>query len=255
MVANPDRDFTADDYDEQYNNISALREALGAASADATRWKAKFEQAKWKALVDRNEVLEDEKKKLLNDRKVLRDENGVLRDEIMHLRRQRTSPGRESPPMMSGASPQEPPKISRTMSTKKGKEKEQDDQKKRMSQRFEREDQGHATSSSRQGQREGYVEPWGPGGRPAPPGRPRRSSSIAAPTSRGAAFPTNYNTNYTTAQDPAPIYASPRSPTYASIPRNVNYDPEYPGNYDDGSYRGLDIPLPETRHGHRGRRP
>lgn len=252
-IANPDRSFTADDYASQRNNLSALREALKSASEDAAKWQAKCKQAnidvatknkelretegRWRVLVGRQQVLEDERKTLFLERKELQRENAALKDEVQRLR---ASPVRHSPPRMSGALGEEQPMLRRRES-KKDKERDAERQKRRLSQRFERDDTSEATAGSRGSQRDSYVEPWGRGGR-----RPR-SSSFTAPPSRIPGI------NYTTSPAPAPVFAPPRQPTFANVPRTMPathvdqvFD-DYDEYEEDGNYNGHSYPLPQER--------
>lgn len=107
-AANPDRTFTAQDYHHQSQDPAALIEALKAADYELSKWKNKCKalekdlqdarvehrglDASYRALVDRNDNLEEDNKSLSEERHRLQRQNDDLREEA---RRFRNSPPRE----------------------------------------------------------------------------------------------------------------------------------------------------------------
>jgi hypothetical protein len=237
LAANPDRSFTAQEFEEQLNNNRALRQALQSQAAAVADYQAKCKQidadltkrnqeyrelySQWQGLLQRNEVLEDEKKAIFREKKglanhvkTLEEHNAALQDEVNHLRdkvkRLKNSP--PTGPQMSGALPDDGRKLRRSES-KKGKGKDP------LAARFERSGES-STSAADSGTRRGrpsstvYTEPWGRGG--------RVRSSSANPVRR---FST--------------VAVAPRGePVYSDLPRtrrqSALFDPNIP--LEDGNY-------------------
>lgn len=257
-TAYSDNGLTSPEYEEQQFSVSALREALGAAHESRDRWKDKAHElgadltktrkemkeieARWTALVDRNEVIEGEKKKLFVDKKALAEENNSLRDQIADLqqalektekalekaekrnKRQQQQSQSEQAPVMSSATPTESSKVRRSPSKRdKASDAEQAQKDKaRLSRRFERSDEsdGNSTSTakSHRSRRASYVEPMGP-----PAARP-----VIA---QGPASPTRQYSNYTTSSQYPPQYTTIREPAVSNLPRSIHPSVSYV--YDD----------------------
>lgn len=240
-AAYSDRAFTPSDYEPQRYNISALQDALGAAHESRDRWKAKAQdldndlkdtrkdlkeiEARWSALVDRNELIEGEKKKLHSEKKSLAEENASLRDQIATLQaalekaeKKSKRQQADSPPSMSGAIPAEAPKLRRSPSKRekeKANEAEQAQKEKaRLSRRFERSDEssdGNSTSTakSHRSRRASYVEPLGP-----PAARPTIGQVPPSPT--------RHYSHYTTSPQYPPQYPNIREPAVSNLPRSIH---------------------------------
>jgi chromosome segregation ATPase len=252
-----DRPFAPADYEEQRYSISALQDALAHAHEAGARWKAKAQEldgdltntrkdmkeveARWRGLVDRNELIEGEKKKLYSEKKALAEENASLRDQLAALQAQldkvlekvgkkssKKPQGSESspPPAMSGAIPNDnaaaatTTKIRRSASKsrrdKAGEAEQAQKEKERLSRRFEqRSDEssdansGASTAKSHRSRRQSYVEPLGP-----PAARPVVAQVPPSPT--------RHYTNYTTSSQYPPQYASIREPAVSNLPRSIH---------------------------------
>lgn len=248
----PEGAFSSSDYAQQQ-----LRKSLHSACAERDRWKAKAEEldehlnhtkkefnqleARWRGIIERNEVIEAEKKKLLSDKKALQqdkndllDENAKLQEKLDRLEKKlnRASgpPPSSSVPVRDNAdkanakihrsnsrSQRDAPR-ERALSEAEQAEKD----KARWSKRFERSDESSdgrsdgTSKTERRRRRESttYIEPMGPpAARPAAP----------VPPSPTRHFPT-----YTTSPAYAPQYASVREPVMSSVPRTVKSPSKHP---------------------------
>lgn len=248
----PDGAFSSTDYAQQQ-----LRKALHAACAERDRWKGKAQEldddlgatrkeltqleARWRGMKERNDVVEQEKKRLHSDKKALQedkdsllDENAKLRERLekleKKLERANSSPPSSSVNMNSPGKPKMHRSNSRSqrdaprerhLSEAERAEKD----KARLSKRFERSDESNDSrsdgrsdgTSKTEGRRTTiYIEPMGPpSARPAAPVPP-------SPTSRH--YPT-----YTTAPPYVPQYAPlQREPVMSTVPRSVRSPSKHP---------------------------
>lgn len=275
------RAFAPIHYDEQLYSISALQEALGAANESRDKWKARAQEldddladtrkdkkeieARWHAVIDRNELIEAEKKKLYNEKKAIAEENASLREQVAALQaalekavekaaKKSSSSGSSKsksaesspPPTMSGAIPATttsdataaPPKMRRSSSRSKrdkaGEAEQAQKEKARLSRRFEqRSDESSdgnsaSTAKSHRSRRASYVEPMGPAA-----ARPVVAQQV--PPS-----PTRHYNNYTAAsQYPSHQYPSIREPA-ANLPRSVHPAVSYVYEEPKGHYYAPD---------------
>ncbi|KAK0634880.1 hypothetical protein B0T17DRAFT_21213 [Bombardia bombarda] len=263
--------------DEHASSIYALQDALTTACEARDKWKKKAteleaalsnarkevkeHEARWRALSDRNEILDQEKITLSKTIKELNEENAKLKEENKRARRKSTSPA-----TMSGAIPSESSdekKVRRSGSkrhiskdperSEKEKERERAEKEKererereleketeRLRKRFDsRGDESDAKSSSAstkslRSQRGSYIEPLGHGApRPQP-------SNAPAPSPRP--YPTYAASQYGQSQ-----YPSIREPATTNIPRSVhpsvfvyedNLNPFAQAEDDNGGYHG-----------------
>ncbi|TPX17135.1 uncharacterized protein E0L32_003253 [Thyridium curvatum] len=263
--------------DDQWNDLESLQEAYRSVYKNKEHWKKKAKQsdeeiaelrkalkereASWRGVVDRNEQLEDEKKKILKDKKSaveksnverqraeeekenLEDENKALQDEVALLKRQLKEARRASSPTTSGGSGGETTTKLHRSSSRRDSDKKQ---KERLKERFESKSStseatsdatslsSKAPSSSTRARRKSYVEPFGP----------------SSPTRAQYA-------TYTTTPIASPLYAYAQEPTFSSVPRterptiSVTTEQAVPDYYDDyqepaGYYPPP--PLPKQHH-------
>lgn len=245
----PEGAFSSADYAQQQ-----LRKALHTACAERDRWKDKAHEldedlantrkeynqleARWRGIIERNEVIEQEKKKLHSekkalqeDKKALLDENEQLKERLEKLEKKLNRASGTPPSSSINLNNPEKPKIHRSNSRSQrdapreralSQAEQAEKDKARLSKRFERSDEssdGRSDSTSkteRRRRRESttYVEPMGP---PA-----------ARPVAPVPPSPTRHFQTYTTSPAYAPQYANVREPAMSSVPRSVKSPSKHP---------------------------
>lgn len=245
----PDGAFSSADYAQQQ-----LRKALHAACAERDRWKGKAQElgeglaatrkeltqteARWRGIVERNEVIEQEKKRMHSEKKAAQEDNKNLLDENAKLRERleklekKLSRANGSPPSSSvNLNSPGKPKVHRSNSRSQrdatrerplSQAEQVEKDKARLSKRFERSDESSDSRSDSTSKTEGrrrresttiYIEPMGPpSARPAAP---------ISPTSRH--YPT-----YTTSPVYSPQYSNLSEPVMSPVPRSVRPSSKHP---------------------------
>jgi len=238
----PDGTFSSAEYAQQ-----RLRDALHSACAERDRWKDKAHEldenltkarkdlnqleAQWRGIFERNEVIEQEKKKLHSEKKALQedknsllDENAQLRERLAKLEKKLNRASGTPPSSSINLNSPEKPKIHRSNSRSQrdaprerpiSQAEQAEKDKARLSKRFERSDESSdgrsdgTSKTERRRRRESttYIEPMGP---PA-----------ARPTASVPPSPTRHFPTYTTSPTYAPQYANVREPVMSSVPRSV----------------------------------
>jgi hypothetical protein len=286
----PEGAFSPTDYAQQ-----RLREALHNACAERDEWKAKAHElgddlankrkdyseldGRWRAIVERNEIIEQEKKKLHSEKKALQEDKKNLQEENAQLKtlverlERKLNRLSGSPPSSSIPVQENPDKANakvRRSSSRSTRERalseaeQAEKDKARLSKRFERSDESSDGRSDGTGKTERrrrresttYIEPMGP---PA-----------ARPTAPVPPSPTRHYQSYTTSPTYAPQYTDIRPAAMSSVPRSAKpsskhssstihpkvlvhsprYDesPFHPPD-EDGSYFPHPLPNPRERSG------
>lgn len=231
--------------ERQENNT--LRQEISTVRKDQ-----KETEARCSALDERNQLVESQLKKTLEEFARFKEEYARLKEENERL--QKKCKRLSDSPTMSGAIPiaDAPEKVNikiRRSNSRSAKASEAEQDKARLSRRFERSDESDSRSDSttkeRRRRRESYVEPLGP---PMP-----RPGAQVPPS------PTRHYPTYTTAPAYQPQYTNIREPVVSSVPRSVHQSPpavhpsvlvydESPFHPDeDGSYFPHPLPRDKSR--------
>ncbi|WYZ36670.1 hypothetical protein EsH8_II_000176 [Colletotrichum jinshuiense] len=246
---------SAEDYFALEKAHKKLKEELAAVKSDLKEADARF-----RALQNTIEVLENDKTALIREKRTLRDEIDVLREDN---RKSRSSPPqREHSARMSGAlpahppSPKEPKPSRRSESKRRGESKVRKsseekelakrvkEDKERLGRRFEIKDDKSVSSSSSSGRskHDSYVDPYNPSSVVEPTARPRTNRSESSYSSIRPSVITT-----TTVTDPR--YADiPRTSTYAG---HDGYDDDEVYLAEDGNYYPYPLPTESRGRTHR----
>ncbi|KAM0284517.1 hypothetical protein ACHAQH_001883 [Verticillium albo-atrum] len=276
LAANPDRVFTAQDYQQQSQSPRALREALDNSRFELGQWKERYREleadlhvsrsehrnldASFRALSERNTLLENEQKANAVTIRALREvaqEKAKEADSLReNLRRLRHSPPQEpniSVPLGPGPSRASPEtKLPRAESSKKDKHRDEKarhaEDKERLRSRFDNKDE-QGPSSSHSGHS-------GHSGRSGHSGHSRRESYIepfghgGKPVAIESLRSGRDYVTYSTSSTRPPIVTSSSTPRSPLVPP---YAAPYNETvfYDDSEHEHGDYvahPLPEKKH-------
>ncbi|KAI1471765.1 uncharacterized protein F4812DRAFT_191511 [Daldinia caldariorum] len=246
----PDRRFTAEDYEDQLNNVGALQEALGQANQKVEQYQKKYDELngdltkahrlnrdtekRYREECERNARLERLNKNLEDEIRVLSKENLELKTENEELRDQRddyrqryftlSEPVIDST-MRGGSGEPSSPRLRRSTSKHRDaigsmrKNAEQREEKPNSSRHHRRSPSVSVRPGARSSSKKPYIEKM-----PGPP----------SPSDR-------YHTNYITGPTDT-TFGSTDKALYSSTPRTSQ--PAAPSSYRDVPPTGNYIPYP-----------